>query len=37
MPSPLRFGVEGVHSGDFRGLAPTGKTITWNHSAFAQR
>src|SRR5829696_7564702 len=31
----LRYGVEGVHSGEFRGLAPTGKTITWNHSAFA--
>jgi steroid delta-isomerase-like uncharacterized protein len=31
----LRYAVEGVHTGDFRGLAPTGKTITWNHSAFA--
>jgi steroid delta-isomerase-like uncharacterized protein len=31
----LRFGVEGVHSGEFRGLAPSGETITWNHSAFA--
>jgi steroid delta-isomerase-like uncharacterized protein len=31
----LRYSVEGVHTGDFRGLAPTGKTITWNHSAFA--
>jgi steroid delta-isomerase-like uncharacterized protein len=31
----LRFSVEGVHTGDFRGLAPTGNTITWNHSAFA--
>jgi steroid delta-isomerase-like uncharacterized protein len=31
----LRFGVEGVHSGEFRGLAPSGNTITWNHSAFA--
>jgi steroid delta-isomerase-like uncharacterized protein len=30
----LRYAVEGVHTGDFRGLAPTGKTITWNHSAF---
>ena len=31
----LRYSVEGVHSGDFRGLAPTGNTITWNHSTFA--
>ncbi len=31
----LRFNVEGVHTGEFRGLAPTGNTITWNHSAFA--
>jgi len=31
----LRYSVKGVHTGDFRGLAPTGKTITWNHSAFA--
>jgi predicted ester cyclase len=31
----LRYRVEGVHAGDFRGLSPTGKTITWNHSAFA--
>jgi len=31
----LRFSVEGVHTGDFRGLAPSGETITWNHSAFA--
>src|SRR5215208_5273177 len=32
----VRFGVEGVHSGDFRGLPPTGNTIRWNHSAFAR-
>lgn len=31
----LRFLVTGVHTGDFRGLQPTGDTITWNHSAFA--
>jgi steroid delta-isomerase-like uncharacterized protein len=31
----LRYRVEGVHAGDFRGLAPTGNTITWNHSTFA--
>jgi steroid delta-isomerase-like uncharacterized protein len=31
----LRFSVAGVHTGDFRGLAPSGETITWNHSAFA--
>jgi steroid delta-isomerase-like uncharacterized protein len=31
----LRYAVEGVHTGDFRGLAPTGKTITWNHTTFA--
>ena len=31
----LRYSVEGVHTGEFRGLAPTGKTITWNHSTFA--
>ena len=31
----VRYGVEGVHSGEFRGLAPTGNTITWIHSAFA--
>jgi steroid delta-isomerase-like uncharacterized protein len=31
----VRYSVEGVHTGEFRGLAPTGKTITWNHSAFA--
>ena len=31
----VRYGVEGVHAGDFRGLAPTGNSITWNHSAFA--
>ena len=32
----VRYGVEGVHTGEFRGLAPTGNTITWNHSAFAR-
>ena len=32
----VRYAVEGVHTGDFRGLAPTGNTITWNHSAFAR-
>ena len=31
----VRYAVEGVHTGDFRGLEPTGNTITWNHSAFA--
>jgi len=31
----LRFSVEGVHTGDFRGLAPSGNTITWNHTTFA--
>ncbi|MBA2597665.1 MAG: ester cyclase, partial [Chloroflexia bacterium] len=31
----VRLAVEGVHSGDFRGLAPTGNRMTWNHSAFA--
>ena len=31
----LRYSVEGVHTGDFRGLAPTGNNITWNHSTFA--
>jgi steroid delta-isomerase-like uncharacterized protein len=31
-----RFAVEGVHTGDFRGLAPTGDTITWTHAAFAR-
>jgi predicted ester cyclase len=31
----LRFLVEGVHTGEFRGLAPSGETIIWNHSAFA--
>ena len=31
----LRYSVEGVHTGDFRGLAPTGSAITWNHSTFA--
>src|SRR5215212_1167813 len=31
----LRYSVEGVHTGEFRGLAPSGKTITWNHSTFA--
>jgi steroid delta-isomerase-like uncharacterized protein len=32
----LRYSVSGVHTGDFRGLAPSGKTITWNHSTFAR-
>lgn len=32
----VRYVVEGVHNGDFRGLAPTGNTVTWNHSAFAR-
>ena len=31
----VRYRVEGVHTGEFRGLEPTGNTITWNHSAFA--
>jgi steroid delta-isomerase-like uncharacterized protein len=31
----LRYRVDGVHTGDFRGLAPTGNAITWNHSTFA--
>ncbi|MFT4040806.1 MAG: ester cyclase family protein [Thermomicrobiales bacterium] len=31
----LRFLVTGVHTGEFRGLPPTGDTITWNHSTFA--
>jgi steroid delta-isomerase-like uncharacterized protein len=31
----LRYSVAGVHTGEFRGLAPSGKTITWTHSAFA--
>jgi steroid delta-isomerase-like uncharacterized protein len=31
----LRYSVEGVQTGEFRGLAPSGKTITWNHSTFA--
>lgn len=31
----LRFNVTGVHSGEFRGLKPSGETITWTHSAFA--
>ena len=32
----VRFVVEGVHTGDFRGLSPTGNTVTWTHSAFAR-
>ena len=32
----VRYAVEGVHTGDFRGLAPTGNTVTWTHSAFAR-
>jgi predicted ester cyclase len=31
----LRFSVVGVHTGEFRGLPPSGETITWTHSAFA--
>ena len=31
----VRYEVEGVHTGEFRGLAPSGNTITWTHSAFA--
>src|SRR5215217_551755 len=31
----LRFAVAGVHTGEFRGLPPTGNTITWNHTTFA--
>jgi steroid delta-isomerase-like uncharacterized protein len=31
----VRYLVEGVHTGNFRGLEPTGNSITWNHSAFA--
>jgi predicted ester cyclase len=31
----VRYLVEGVHNGEFRGLEPTGNPITWNHSAFA--
>ncbi len=31
----LRFSVTGVHTGEFRELAPSGDTITWTHSAFA--
>lgn len=31
----VRYQAEGVHSGEFRGLAPTGKTITWTQSTFA--
>jgi steroid delta-isomerase-like uncharacterized protein len=30
----VRYAVEGVHNGVFRGLEPTGNIITWNHSAF---
>ena len=31
----VRYQVEGVHTGEFRGLAPSSNTITWTHSAFA--
>ena len=31
----VRYLVEGVHTGEFRGLAPSGDTVTWTHSAFA--
>lgn len=30
----VRYGVSGVHSGEFRGFAPTGETITWTQSTF---
>ncbi len=30
----VRYEVSGVHSGEFRGFAPTGKTITWQQSTF---
>ena len=30
-----RYQASGVHSGEFRGLAPTGNPITWTHSTFA--
>jgi steroid delta-isomerase-like uncharacterized protein len=32
----LRYSVAGVHTGEFRGLPPSGETITWTHSAFAK-
>lgn len=31
----VRYRVEGVHTGEFRGLEPSGNPITWTHSAFA--
>lgn len=31
----VRYAVAGVHTGEFRGLEPTGNTIIWTHSAFA--
>jgi steroid delta-isomerase-like uncharacterized protein len=31
----VRMQAEGVHTGDFRGQAPTGNTVVWTHSAFA--
>ena len=30
----VRYGVSGVHSGEFRGFAPTGETINWTQSTF---
>jgi steroid delta-isomerase-like uncharacterized protein len=30
----LRYSAAGVHAEEFRGLAPSGKTITWTHSVF---
>jgi steroid delta-isomerase-like uncharacterized protein len=31
----VRMQAEGIHTGDFRGLEPTGNTVIWTHSAFA--
>lgn len=30
----VRYHASGVHSGEFRGFAPTGNTITWDQSTF---
>jgi predicted ester cyclase len=30
----VRYQASGVHSGEFRGFAPTGETITWTQSTF---
>lgn len=30
----VRYEASGVHSGEFRGFAPTGETITWQQSTF---